>query len=402
VPRFEPFAGLRYRPDRVRLDDVVAPPYDVIAPEEQTALEARSDYNAVRVELPRDVGGRSRYDVARDLLQSWQHEGILATDPAPAFYAHRMTFADESGQRRQSVGVIGALGLAAPGTDILPHEHTTPKAKSDRLQLLTATATNLSPIWGLSPAPGLSALIESVPGPADGAPQATDPDGVVHELWPITDPTSISAISAAVASGPIVIADGHHRFETALTYQGQRRENGRGGSEPFDFVMALVVELSDDQLAVRAIHRLLSGLPEGFELRGALEASFAISPTDPVDATIGERMTSSGSLALVTPEGTWLLKPRPELVAAAAQDLDSSRLDVALAQLPTHQLTYQHGWDLAAAAVDKGEAQAAVLVRPASVDKIAATGRGGQRMPPKTTFFWPKPRTGLVFRSVAG
>ena len=96
------------------------------------------------------------------------------------------------------------------------------------------------------------------------------------------------------------------------------------------------------------------------------------------------------------------MQPRPELVAAAAQDLDSSRLDVALAQLPPHQLTYQHGWDLADAAVTKGEAQAAVLLRPATVDKIAATGRGGQRMPPKTTFFWPKPRTGLVFRSAAG
>jgi uncharacterized protein (DUF1015 family) len=296
--------------------------------------------------------------------------------------------------------VIGALGLEPPGSGaILPHEHTTPKAKSDRLQLLMATATNLSPIWGLSLAPGLSALVESVAGPSA---QAIDPEGVVHELWPITDLASVDAISATVASAPVVIADGHHRFETALTYQGQCRERGGGGSGPFDFVMALVVELSEDQLAVRAIHRLLTGLPEGFDLHAGLEASFDVSATDPVDATIGERMTSAGSLALATPAGTWLMRPRPELVAAAAQDLDSSRLDVALGRLPPHQLTYQHGWDLAAGAVEKGEAQAAVLLRPASVDKIAATGRGGQRMPPKTTFFWPKPRTGLVFRSVHG
>ena len=288
---------------------MVAPPYDVIAPDEQRALEARSPYNAVRVELPRDDGGRNRYDVARDLLEAWQQQGILATDPAPAFYAHRMTFSDESGQRRHSVGVIGALGLSAPGTgDILPHEHTTPKAKSDRLQLLTATATNLSPIWGLSLAAGLSSLVESVSGPAAGAPQAVDADGVVHELWPITDPPSVEAISAMVGSAPVVIADGHHRFETALTYQGQRRESGGDGSGPFDFVMALVVELSDEQLAVRAIHRLLTGLPEGFDLLAALETSFEIVPTDPVDATIGERMISAGSLALVTPEGAWLMQ----------------------------------------------------------------------------------------------
>jgi uncharacterized protein (DUF1015 family) len=398
VPRFQPFAGLRYCQDRVRLDDVVAPPYDVIAPEEQIALEERSPYNAVRVELPRDEGDRSRYDRARDLLQAWQEQGILATDPIPAFYGHRMTFADESGRPRHSLGVIGALGLEPPGAgDILPHEHTTPKAKSDRLQLLTATATNLSPIWGLSLASGLSRLIESVSGPADAA---TDPEGVVHELWPITDEASVQAIAGSVASAPVVIADGHHRFETALNYQNQRREKDRERSGRFDFVMALVVELSEDQLAVRAIHRLLAGLPPAFDFPAAFAASFELSPAEAIDSTIGERMLAAGALALVTPEGTWLMRPKPELAAAASQDLDSSRLDVALGKLPDHQLTYQHGWDLAAAAVAKGEAQAAVLLRPASVDKIAATGRGGQRMPPKTTFFWPKPRTGLVFRSV--
>jgi uncharacterized protein (DUF1015 family) len=401
VPRFEPFAGLRYRPDRVRLDDVIAPPYDVISPEDQEALEARSPYNAVRVELPRDDGSRDRYEVARDLLAAWQREGILATDAAAAFYAHRMTFPDESGHTRQSIGVIGALGLEPPGGGILPHEHTTPKAKSDRLQLLTATKTNLSPIWGLSLAPGLATLIESVSG-APAGPGASDPDGVVHQLWPIIDPTAVEAIAASVGAAPVVIADGHHRFETALTYQGQRRERSPGRSGPFDAVMALVVELSDDQLAVRAIHRLLSGLPDSFDLPGALQAAFALSPTDPVDATIGQRMITAGSLALVTRGGTWLMRPLPDLVAAAPQDLDSSRLDVALARLPAHDLQYQHGWDLAVGAVAKKEAQAAVLLRPATIDKIAATGRGGVRMPPKTTFFWPKPRTGLVFRTVDG
>jgi uncharacterized protein (DUF1015 family) len=401
VPRFEPFAGIRYRPDRVRLDDVVAPPYDVISAEDQDALEERSPHNAVRVELPRDQGETDRYQVASDLLAAWQEEGILATDKAPAFYAHRMTYPDETGRGRLSVGVVGALGLEAPGGGILPHEHTTPKAKSDRLQLLTATKANLSPIWGLSLAPGLTALIESVGGPGPDSRTARA-EGVLHELWPITDPASVEAISASVGSAPVVIADGHHRFETALTYQGQRRERNPGGSGPFDAVMALVVELSDDQLAVRAIHRLLSGLPEGFDLRGALATSFDLSPTSPVDTTVGERMIAGGSLALVTPEGTWLMRPRPELVAAAPQDLDSSRLAVALGKLPAHDLSYQHGWDLAAGAVAKGEAQAAVLLRPATVDRIAATGRGGERMPPKTTFFWPKPRTGLVFRSVDG
>jgi hypothetical protein len=163
-----------------------------------------------------------------------------------------------------------------------------------------------------------------------------------------------------------------------------------------------VVELTEEQLSVRPIHRLLNGLPEGVDLSAALEPFFEVFADDgPIDA-ITTRMADAGALALVTSAGTWLLRPRPETEAAAEADLDSSRLDVALAALPAHELTFQHGWDLAAAAVDKGDAQAAVLLRPATVEQIHETGHAGLRMPPKTTFFHPKPRTGLVFRSVAG
>ncbi len=164
--------------------------------------------------------------------------------------------------------------------------------------------------------------------------------------------------------------------------------------------MALVVELADEQLSVRAIHRLLTGLPEDFDLPAGLRAHFDVEPTDPPGAGILARMAEAGALALHTARGTWLLRPRSELTAAATHDLDSSRLDVALAGLPPHELVYQHGWDLATRAVGTGEAQAAFLLRPATVAQISATGKDRVRMPPKTTFFWPKPRTGLVFRAV--
>jgi len=398
VPRFEPFAGLRYAAERVRLDDVVAPPYDVISPDEQAALERRSPYNVVRIELPRALDGADRYRAAARYLDEWRQSGILVRDPAPAFYGYAMFFADEAGRPRQTLGVVGALGLEPPGRGILPHELTMPKPKGDRLELLRACRANTSPIWGLSLTTDLSALCR--PGRQDVA-TCTDLDGVVHQSWPIADPATIEAVASAVSSSPVVIADGHHRFETALAYQAERRAEPDAGPGPYDLVMALVVELAEDQLTVRPIHRLVSGLPEGFDLVAALATWFEVSPAPGPDATTGDRLSAAGALGLVTPQGAWMLRPRPVLNEAVDTGLDSSRAEVALASLPAHEVTYQHGWDLAVAAVTKGEAQAAVLLRPATVRQIAATGHGGARMPPKTTFFWPKPRTGVVLREVS-
>jgi uncharacterized protein (DUF1015 family) len=219
---------------------------------------------------------------------------------------------------------------------------------------------------------------------------------VLHELWRVTDTPSVSAIRDGIAREPVLIADGHHRFEVANAY---REELGVGG--PQDRLLTFVVELSEEQLTVRAIHRLITGLPEGFDLLGALGRHFGVEPTGAVDASILRRMDAAGALGLVTREGVWLLRPRPATLAAAGHDLDSSRLDVALADFPSGTtVTFQHGYDLAHAAVEKGDAQAAVLLRPASVEQIAAISHGGERMPPKTTFFHPKLATGMVFRSL--
>jgi uncharacterized protein (DUF1015 family) len=309
-----------------------------------------------------------------------------------------MSFSDPAGEPSHTVGVIGALGLEPPGEGILPHEETTPKAKTDRLELLRATRANLSPIWGLSPGTGLSTHVQPPSHPVE---RVTDDDGVVHEVWPIGDGDQIRAIRAAVESAPVLIADGHHRFETALHYREEEKKAGSRSSEE-DAVMALVVELTEEQLTVQAIHRLLHGLPDGFDLPGALEEWFDVTPAEPVDRTILSRMEEAGALAVLTPAQAYLARPRSKVVEAATHDLDSSRLDVALAALPQHQLVYQHGWENCAAAVAAGTASAAVLLRPATVAQIAAISHGGVRMPPKTTFFWPKPRTGMVIRELIG
>ncbi|HEX3541625.1 MAG TPA: DUF1015 domain-containing protein [Acidimicrobiales bacterium] len=411
MPRFAPFPGLRYDPELVSLADVVAPPYDVIDPQERADLQARSPYNSVRIELPDATPALDPYQAAAQRLAEWQERGILRRDPEARYYGYQMTYTDPTGRQRHTVGVIGALGLEPPGHGVFPHERTTPKAKSDRLQLLQSTKVNTSPIWGLSLAKGLSVELiapdtahdVNSPNGAKDPDLVVDDDGVAHRAWPITDPDAIARITEAVSSAPVVIADGHHRFDTALTYQQQAGQATpvaeAGQTEGSHGVMALIVELVQDQLSVQGIHRLLSDLPADLDLVGALSAFFEVTPTD-ASAAILERMAHAGAMGLLTPAGAWLLEARPGTIAAAAQDLDSSRLEVALAALPPHQLTYQHGYDAAAAAVARGDAQAAVLLRPVTVEQIAATAQGGERMPPKTTFFWPKPRTGFVFRQV--
>jgi uncharacterized protein (DUF1015 family) len=397
VPRFDPFPGLRYSPRHVpSLDDVVCPPYDVIAEEERVRLAARSPLNSVHIELPQPEGAEDRYQAARQLLDAWRDGGVLARDRVPSFYGYRMTFTDPTGARRQTVGVLGALALEPPGTGILPHEQTTPKAKTDRLELLRACGANISPIWALTPSVGLA---EACDPPARPAERATDDDKVMHEVWPVVDPDHCRRIQELVAQAPVLVADGHHRYEVALAYQ---KEVGQGGIRhgDHDAVLALIVELSDDHLSVQPIHRLLTGLPDHFDLVAALEPFFTLTPTERPDRTLATRMADGGTLAVHTRTGTWLAQPRENTTEAATHDLDSSRLEVALAALPPHTVIYQHGWDLAADAVTTRKADAAVLLRPATVTQIAEVGRGGSRMPAKTTFFWPKPRTGMVMREV--
>jgi uncharacterized protein (DUF1015 family) len=389
VPRFEPFRGLRYDTGAVRLDQVVAPPYDVVSPAQRSTLAHRSPYNAIRVELPEaDLQrGLDRYQVAADLLEGWTARGVLVADPAPALYPYRMTSPDG----RTSTGVIGALEVGAD--DVLPHEQTMPKPRSDRLDLLRATGANLSPIWGLSLAAGLSATFAPSRSPAG---DAFDDDGVRHQIWVLDDPAAVAEVQRAVAGAPVVVADGHHRYETARAY---REEVGPG---PADLVMALVVELTEEQLTVGAIHRTVSGLPPGTDVRAAVGRWFDALHAGPAGERVVSALGRSGSLALVTPEGAWLLTPRPGAGEAAGSDLDSSLVDLVLAELPPHEATPRHSWEEAWSAVEGGEAQAAFLLRPASVAQIAEWAAARRRMPPKTTYFSPKPRTGMVFRRLAG
>lgn len=220
VPRFEPFPALRYASTE-RLDDVIAPPYDVLSEEQVAELAGRSPHNIVHVDVPR--GGDDRYAQAAATMGEWIERGVLIRDAAPSFTIYRMRFRDETGAERHTVGVLGALDVLDPDAGgVLPHERTTPKASTDRLDLTRATRANLSPVWGLSLAEGLTRLLEE-----QGEPLGElTVDGVTHTVERVDDPIRVAAIADVAGSADVLIADGHHRYGVARQYRDEQAAPG--------------------------------------------------------------------------------------------------------------------------------------------------------------------------------
>ena len=414
MPDLFPFPGLRYRAAALDADlgVLTAPPYDVIDEEGRARLEAAHPQNAVRLILPRDVEPGDRYRQAQTTFQTWQADRVLVADE-PRLYVYRMAFTDESGAERRMIGVVGALALSPPeAEEVLPHEKTLPKAKSDRLELLRAVRANLDPVWTLAPAPGLTDLLEPVAAAGDAVASCVDDDGVEHCLFAVEDDAA-GEIRAAIAEVPLLIADGHHRYETALAYQEERR--AAGITDPAaDRIMALVVELSEDQLTVRPIHRVMRGVSGQFRVKFNFVADVALlGPNNPENVkNLLDEMERTDALGLVDGPGLALLtlkrevlQPLLEPLAEPLRTVPAVLCNVMLnrmamsAELPK-EIDYRNDAQAVAAMVAKGVADAAVLLRATSVEQIAAVADAGARMPPKTTFFQPKPLTGLVFRSL--
>jgi uncharacterized protein (DUF1015 family) len=391
VPRFEPFVAIRYATDD--LASVIAPPYDVLSDADVDAFEAKSIHNVVRIDVPR--GDEDRYNVAAKTLRAWLDEGVLVPDSQPSFTIYRMRFNDSAGARRDIAGVLGALevvDLEAGG--VLPHERTTAQASTDRLDLTRATVANLSPVWGLSLATGLTDLLAE-----PGEPLGTVRDaGVEHVVERVTDPHRIAAIQDRLAGDDVLIADGHHRYGVSRSYRDEVRDASGRIDTPAELTLAFVNELIEEQLSVEAIHRLYTDIAVT-DLAAALARSFELIPTDRPSPETLAAMATKGFLVLFTRDGSWRLEAKPGRFDGV-RALDGGWLETALADVPV-TVSYQHGLGEALSEVESGRASAAVLIRPVSVPEIERTAREGLLMPPKSTFFTPKLKTGLVIRSLS-
>ncbi|MBK5333202.1 MAG: DUF1015 domain-containing protein, partial [Ilumatobacteraceae bacterium] len=375
-------------------------PYDVLSPADVDSLLKRHDHNIVAIDVPLDRDGPDRYELAAGRLVEWTQHGVMTREAAPSLTLYRMQFTDEAGRRRDTVGVIGALEVVDDGADgVLPHERTTPKAKTDRLDLTRATRCNLSPIWGLSLTDRLTDLLVE---PAEPVGRCVDENGVVHRVERIVDPARLAAISAAVASNPVLIADGHHRYAISRTYRDEVREaTGRTDTDA-ELTMVYIAELVDEQLSIDPIHRVYRGISAE-----ALEARLAqycdVAEAGKVTPRFAGEAIDRAAMCLVRPDGTgaWLT-PRPEAFANV-RALDGVYLehvleDVRAVDGAEIDVSYQHGVANVVDLVRVGDADVAVLIRPTSIDEIRRTAVERLLMPPKSTFFTPKLRTGLVLR----
>ncbi len=403
MPRFEPFAALRYREAATRLLELSAPPYDVLSADDRAGYAARDPRNIVHIDCPLEEDGPGRYDKAATDLTTWRNEGTLSLDDQPTFTLYRMKFTDDAGRSRSTVGVLGALEVVDVGAGgVLPHEQTTPKAKTDRLDLTRATLANLSPVWGLSLCAGLSDLL-SAPGEPVGS--FTDENGVEHIVERVADPKRVAAISAAVGSQPVVIADGHHRYAISRTYRDEMRAARAPVADAAGTTLTYVAELVAEQLSIAAIHRLVTKKAPD-EMLSILGACYDVVADITISAETLSRMDADGCICLVRPDGSGVLLREKPAAVANVRALDSARLEHAItaggSSLDDTGIAYQHGVEEILHALRAGNAKCAVLIRPVSLAEIRRTADEGLLMPPKSTFFTPKLRTGLVIRPLAG
>jgi uncharacterized protein (DUF1015 family) len=418
VTQIEPLRALHYDLDKTGgLQQVVAPPYDVIDAEQRAELERRSRYNVVGIDLP---AGDDPYAEAARLLDQWRAEGVIVQDEQPALWPLEQDYTGPDGQRRTRRGFLARVRVEDYGAGaIRPHERTHPGPKEDRLRLTRATKANLSPIFSLFSDPSgdawgaLQPHIESDPWAT-----ATDDDGTVNRIWRVGDAGAIEAVKRTLADAELLIADGHHRYETARVYAEEI-----GGEGPHRYVLMCLVALEDPGLTVFPTHRLLRGLrPDQHEsLATTLKRDFdlqRLDSTDELAPAYGDRLRFGYIDSHF--KQPWMLTLKDPAIADRALPDHSEpyrRLDTAVLEALILKgalemtdadidhlagLGYARDFEQALELVQSGEYDAAFFMAPTPVQRVQAVAETGESMPPKSTYFFPKVPTGIVFNSLAG
>ncbi len=426
------FRGFRYDLGRVgALSDVIAPPYDVIDGALQQRLYDRSPYNVIRLELNKPEPGdglEDRYHRAAQFLRDWQREHVLVQDSARSLYVYHQQFEIE-GQQYTRKGFLARVRLEPFRTGrIFPHEETLSGPKADRLNLFRATQMNLSPIFGLYPDAETKVQTLLYSAVRRALPlEARDHLGVISRLWPVHDQHAISAVVGTMSPMPIFIADGHHRYETSLSYLAERREAGEVADAEAapNFTLMMLVSMSDPGLVILPTHRLVSGLGKltAEQVAAALASHFGVERIGQGEAAAGETWQTivadggQGILGFGTvADGIWQvarLRDPGAMAELAAEHSPAWRslgvsllhvlvLNRLLARHGEPECRYVHSMPEVTTAVREGSCQLAALVPPATMGHMEAIAGNLEKMPPKSTYFYPKLLTGLVFNSLRG
>lgn len=431
-----PFRAWRYDLGQVGdLSDVVCPPYDVIDSRMQDELYKKHPCNAIRLELnraePTDAGPEDRYTRAANFWKRWRSEGVLLHEHEEALYVYHQQFTWE-GQEYIRRGFLARVRLEEFGTgQIFPHEQTLSGPKADRLALFHACKANLSPVFGLYPdetGEVQQRLDEACTRLT--ALAAEDALGVHNRLWVVTDPAVINAVRAALRDRPLFIADGHHRYETALNYRRELQAAGQltNSEAAPNFVLMHCVGMSDPGLQILPTHRLVSGLPSltSSELRSALSECFELEfmgVGDSAARDVWELMSADGSQGVFgfgcAADGGWQFArlTNPAWMAELAPQQSPAWRELAVSRL--HKLVlekllpqrfpgssprceYVHRLSEVTSAVQAGGCQLGCLVPPATIAHVQTIASQRETMPPKSTYFYPKLLTGLVFHALDG
>ncbi len=414
-----PFRALRFNTEKAGdISELVCPPYDIISEEQRVGYLDRNANNIIRLELPK---GEDPYNEASATLKKWLDEGILRKDEEEGIYIYEEEFT-VNGLHTSFKGCIVRVKLEEFSKGIvLPHEETLSKAKEDRFNLMKATDCNFSQIYSLymDPQHFITKKLDEL-SVSEPVYELTDNDGVTHRLWIVTDKQETAAVCAAFADKKLYIADGHHRYETALNYRNYCRENHKGSGEE-DYVMMMLVDMEHPGLVVLPTHRLVRGL-EGFDSQKLIEGCkeyFDVTEKNDISTAEADlkALYDSGKKAfafycggegytlLVLRDVDVLAKLLPDK-SAASQGLDVTVLHTLVLEkilgidaenmAKQINLTYVKQFDDAIGSVRTGKAQCAFILNPTKVTEIRDVAAAGEKMPQKSTYFYPKLITGLV------